>query len=96
MLMPLIDRPMLSTIERSELGGMISRMALSILSTSTPVSSIRVPVGARTCSAIWVLSTGGKKLRPRYGASANEANEAARKPPMNTNRPDKAVISRRR
>ena len=65
MLMPLIDRPILSTIVRSDSGGMIDRIAASILSTSTPVSSIRIPVGARTCRAICVLSIGGKKLRPR-------------------------------
>ena len=65
MLMPLIDRPMLSTIECSEFGGMIARIAASILSTWTPVCSIRVPVGARTCKAICGLSIGGKKLRPR-------------------------------
>ena len=33
MLMPLIDRPILSTIERSDVGGMIARMAASTLST---------------------------------------------------------------
>ena len=65
MLMPLIDRPMLSTIVVSDSGGMIERIAASILSTSTAVSSILIPVGARTWSAIWVLSIGGKKLRPR-------------------------------
>ena len=65
MLMPLIDRPMLSTIVCKDVGGMIARMAASIRSTCSAVSSIRIPVGARTCKAICVLSIGGKKLRPR-------------------------------
>ncbi len=96
MLMPLIGRPMLSTIEPNDSGGMIARMAASILSSSTPVSSMRVPVGARTCSSICVLSTGGKKFWPRYGASANEHGTATRKPTMNTYAAANAVTNRRR
>ena len=73
MLMPLIGRPMLSTMVRSACGGMIDRIAASIRPTSIAVSSILVPVGARTCSAICALSTGGKEIAPEIGRERERA-----------------------
>ena len=46
--MPLTGSPMLSTIGPSAAGGMIRRMAASTPSQIIAVSSMRVPVGART------------------------------------------------
>ena len=73
--MPLTGRPMLSTIGPSAAGGMVSRITFSTRSQSAAVSSMRVPVGARTCSFSSALSTGGKKSWPRNGAKPNEAHD---------------------
>ena len=49
---------------------------LSIRSQSRAVSSMRVPVGARTCSLIWPPSTAGKKSWPSHGTSSDRPRPA--------------------
>ena len=71
---------MLSTMLASDPFGKISRIFASMRSHSTPVSSIRVPIGARTCILISLLSASGKKLRPRKGARQSDSATAAMKP----------------
>ena len=65
-------------IVRISSGGMIRRTSCVIRSKMAEVSSMRVPVGARACSAIVPLSTSGKKFRPRKGTSARLPKEKAR------------------
>ena len=58
--------------------GISRRIAFSTRSTSPAVSSIRVPVWARTCSRKMPASTVGKKSCPRNGTRRNEAAQKAR------------------
>ena len=94
--MPLIGMPILSASVSISPGGMILRIAFWMSANWLAVSSTRVPIGARACIRIWPASTDGKKLRPRNGASRNEASTKAMKPPMKTARCASAIASRSR
>ena len=59
--------PMLSTMLLIACGGMIERTLLSIWSMSLAVSSMRVPVGARTCIRICADWTGGEEVLAEIG-----------------------------
>ena len=82
MLMPLIDRPILSTIERNDSGGMIARMAASILSTSTPgFLDPRSRRGAHVQSDLRALDWRKEvaaEVRRKRERGENRSHEAAR------------------
>ena len=94
--MPLTGMPTLSAMVAISRGGMIWRIAFWMAAKWLALSSTRVPIGARACIRIWPESTDGKKLRPRKGASRNDASTKAMKPQMNTARCASAIASRSR
>jgi len=78
--MPLYGSPMLSTILSISTGGMIWRMACSTRSHRRAVSSMRVPVGARTCMRIWPESTVGKKFLAKERRQSERQEHASEEP----------------
>ena len=66
---------------RSRLAGMTSRMVASTWSQSAAVSSMRVPVRARTCSLICPPSTVGKEILAEPGQRGRAETPAARSQP---------------
>ena len=78
-LIPLFGSPMLSTMLAIACGGTTPRTVCSTWSNSAAVSSMRVPIGARTWIAISPASTDGKKLRPSHGPA-----RTTRPPPRGT------------
>ncbi len=87
---------MLSTIEDSSDGGIVSRIFFSTSANIAEAVSMRVPTGGRTCRVICPESTEGKKLEPRNGARPNEATTTTRKPITNRRRCSSAMASRLR
>ena len=63
-LIPLLGRPMLSTIATNCSAGIKSLITASTLLNTRSVSSIRVPGGTRTCNLNDPASTFGKKSLP--------------------------------
>ena len=88
--------PILSASVSISDGGMILRIAFCTSANWLALSSTRVPTWVRTCIRIEPESTEGKKLRPRYGTSRNEAATKPRKPITNSGRRCIAIVSRSR
>ena len=95
-LMALLGRPILSTMALSSSRGMTLADLVLDAGENLGVSSMRVPIGGRTCRAIWPVSTEGKKFEPRNGASAKDTSTKARKPVTNSRRRTIASASRLR
>ncbi len=76
-------RPMLSRMLSISAGGITCRILDSTSSHSLAVSSMRVPLGARTCSSREPVSLEGKKFCPRNGISKVIVRHPSRK--MGTN-----------
>ena len=70
---------MLSRMLSISCGGTSARMEASTRSQSRAVSSMRVPLLARTCRMNWPLSLAGKKFWPSHGTSRKAARQAHKK-----------------
>ena len=84
---------MLSRIVSTSAAGISRRIDASTRSVSRAVSSMRVPVLARTCSVNCPLSVSGKKFCPSRGASRKAARQAARNTEAKTTRRSTSVVS---
>ena len=90
--MPLIGMPILSTIEATTLGPAMSRIAFSTRSADRPVSSMRSPVGPRTCSLICVAFDCREEILAEERRLAAAKPAKIRRKPM-TKRQRKAIAA---